>query len=433
MKNARRALWAVAIPLLCLALLGARATLVNLATDVKNVLGPANGGTGAAITPPSSNGDYFCGYHVTGGVAVPMSCTLSGLVARPVTISTDTIIFSDNDEPVEYQGSSAVATGLPTPTTLGNVHFWTLLNNLTTGSGTLVTVTPAGGRTINGSATLAIVQNQECSIAINPSVSTDWLAVCSGNGVGGAVATVFGRVGNVAATSGDYTCAQVTGCGTALPVNPITSSVRSAAWDWSVATSLPLLESPPTTDYYVEYGGPPGQTGCATSSVPPCVTDGNGQGFLSADNWLVGQNIDFQESGQLTTTVAANTCVVISVNADSDLEKGCTSLGAEQNAAAFMFGGTIETADWGCMTASASANQITTSSIAADTNAHVFEIQFNDAVPNVVFKIDGTVACTVTTDLPPSGTVMQHGFYVGGTSVGLYREFAYYIQSGNSW
>jgi hypothetical protein len=100
-----------------------------------------------------------------------------GLVPRPVTISTDTILYSDNNETVEYQGSVAVAVTLPTTATLGNANYFTILSNFTTGSSTAVTITPTTW-TVNGSATLAIAQGQGCRLSIDPSSATNWLGVC---------------------------------------------------------------------------------------------------------------------------------------------------------------------------------------------------------------------------------------------------------------
>ncbi|MGB6200921.1 MAG: hypothetical protein WBF35_15360, partial [Candidatus Acidiferrales bacterium] len=107
-------------------------------------------------TPPSANGEYFCGYSVAGSAAVAPSCWLNSLTPRAVTgtTSTDTILYSDSI--VEYQGSVAVATALPTPATLGNSGFYLKLVNTTSGSATAVTVTAAGSFTFSstGSGTL---------------------------------------------------------------------------------------------------------------------------------------------------------------------------------------------------------------------------------------------------------------------------------------
>jgi hypothetical protein len=103
------------------------------------------------------------------------------------------------------------------------------------------------------------------------------------------------------------------------------------------------------------------------------------------------------------------------------------------NNASFLFGGSLGTTNWQCVTANGSTRAAVDSGVAADTNPHVWEIKFNDAVPNVVFYIDLVPVCTITTPIPVSSTVMQHDFWVGGSMGGLYREFSYYIQSGNTW
>jgi hypothetical protein len=134
-------------------------------------------------TPPTTNGAYICGYQVATNTAVAPTCNLMGLLARSVSgaTSTDTVLFSDNNEPVEYQGSVAVAVALPTPTTLQNTYFWTLLDNLTTGSSTALTITPAGGWTIAGGATFNIPQLFTCRVEVDPLVASNWLPFCGHN------------------------------------------------------------------------------------------------------------------------------------------------------------------------------------------------------------------------------------------------------------
>jgi hypothetical protein len=94
-----------------------------------------------------------------------------------VTISTDTIAYSDNNEMVDYLGSVAVAVTLPTATTLGNANFMTILSNLTTGSSTAVTVTPTTW-TINGlvATPLVILQGQTYTFEVDASSATNWIA-----------------------------------------------------------------------------------------------------------------------------------------------------------------------------------------------------------------------------------------------------------------
>lgn len=114
-----------------------------------------------------------------GNVTITGTLTNPGvaLVGRSYTGTTDTIVSTDNFNTVQYKGASAVATALPTPTTLGNAGFFTILQNITSGSSTAVTVTPATW-TVNGSATLAIAQGRACSFAVDQTTATNWLAIC---------------------------------------------------------------------------------------------------------------------------------------------------------------------------------------------------------------------------------------------------------------
>jgi hypothetical protein len=160
---------------------GAGAGTINTAaqysTPYYSAAGTASTLSGAA--PPTANGTYVVGYVVSGGVAVPPTISQVGVGSRAVlgTTSTDTILYSDNTSRVAYQGSVAVATSLPTPTTLGNSTFAVRLTNNTTGSSTAVTVTPTTLQ-INGASTLVIPQKTSCLITVDVSGSF-WNTDCS--------------------------------------------------------------------------------------------------------------------------------------------------------------------------------------------------------------------------------------------------------------
>jgi hypothetical protein len=130
-------------------------------------------------TPPSTNGKYPVLYNVTSNAAVPPACPQEGMAARGIsgTTATDTILSTDNGIIVDYMGSVNVATVLPTPTTLGNPNFFTVINNGITTSFDTVTVTPTTW-TINGASSLGIDQFQECTIHVDPVNATNWLATC---------------------------------------------------------------------------------------------------------------------------------------------------------------------------------------------------------------------------------------------------------------
>jgi hypothetical protein len=151
---------------------------------------------GGVLTPldsPTTNGNYLVNYNVTGSAAVAPTVRLPGLNGRPVTgtTSTDTVLYSDNNQTIEYTGSVAVATELPNPATLLNGYFYTVIDNLTTGSSTAVTVTPdttPASFTINGATASIIPQYSRCVISVDQSsdatpgdttTATNWLCVCT--------------------------------------------------------------------------------------------------------------------------------------------------------------------------------------------------------------------------------------------------------------
>jgi len=86
-------------------------------------------------------------------------------------------------------------------------------------------------------------------------------------------------------------------------------------------------------------------------------------------------------------------------NTDTTLN-GDTPCATVLKCAMFRYSSVASDTTYKCVTGTGAANTITDSGITADTNFHRFEIQFNDSIPNVVFKIDGAVVCTNTTNLP---------------------------------
>lgn len=82
------------------------------------------------------------------------------------------------------------------------------------------------------------------------------------------------------------------------------------------------------------------------------------------------------------------------------------------NYAAYRYSAATDT-KYQCVTKDNTTQGVTDSGIAADTSAHVFEIIFNDSAPNLVFKIDGSVVCTRTANLPGS---VNLGIIIGGST-----------------
>jgi hypothetical protein len=127
------------------------------------------------ITPPSVNGQYICGYTVTGSAAVAPTCPLVGLAQDQAAGATT--LSSDNNN-VIYNPSSSLAQ--PTPTTLGNANFFDVILF----HATAPTITPSGGWTVslNGAvagATAAPAAYQRCSWVVDQVTSTQWDMDCN--------------------------------------------------------------------------------------------------------------------------------------------------------------------------------------------------------------------------------------------------------------
>lgn len=182
--------------------------------------------TNAVSSGPSSpavQGQYLCGYFPTTGAAVAPTCPQVGMVPRAVTgtTSSDTILYSDNANDVDYQGSVAVAVSLPTPTTLNNPVFITRLINTTSGSATSVTVTST---TLTfqstGSTTLSIAQGQSCLLKVDPS-TTFWQDTCNDLPlIAGANVTITrGQFGPTIATAVGITGVTIAGTANQIAVS----------------------------------------------------------------------------------------------------------------------------------------------------------------------------------------------------------------------
>lgn len=136
----------------------------------------------------------------------------------------------------------------------------------------------------------------------------------------------------------------------------------------------------------------------------------NQAGFASntASDWFSGRNIYWgayikNANADLTNqrfwVGISNTPTPANFNSDTP--------GTTQKIAMFRFSSVVPDTNYQCVTGNASAQTVTNSNIAADVNSHVFEIQMNDAVPNVVFYIDGVQVCTNSATLPGNNVSMS--------------------------
>jgi hypothetical protein len=272
-----------------------------------------NGAGFGGIAAPSVNGTYYCGYAPSGSVAVAPTCWLNSIAPRAVTgtTATDTILYSDMV--VNYQGSVAVATSLPTPGTLGNSGFYARLNNFTSGSATAITVTAAGSFTFasTGSSTLTIAQGAGCALTVDPAGSV-WDDACNDfqSSAGSGIAIARGQFGpTISVTSAPTatvaaalaaTPAQCSGSqfatGIAASGNANCSAIptlnQNTTGNAATATVATALAATPT-----QCSGAQFATGIAASGNANCATPG-GSSFSAATATLFD---DFMSNSAIST------------------------------------------------------------------------------------------------------------------------------------
>lgn len=147
---------------------------------------------------------------------------------------------------------------------------------------------------------------------------------------------------------------------------------------------------------------------------------GNQAGFTDNFNppqWLLGRNLYYSawmknSNADLTNqrfysgvTSLGGGLAAVDSSSNTDNPVGAN---AGQNYAFFRFSSVVPDTKWQCVTSNGTTQTVTNSGITADTNYHKWEIQFNDNIPNIVFSLDGTAACTVTATLPSAVTLTSY-------------------------
>jgi hypothetical protein len=141
---------------------------------------------------------------------------------------------------------------------------------------------------------------------------------------------------------------------------------------------------------------------CAQSSA------GGVAGMNGQPNWPTGSNLLMtQKAG-----ISQNTSIRFRAGFGDAGNLG-SWLGADtlttSNYAAFRFSTSASDAHFKCETGDGAAVTVGDSGITPVVNTlYLLTVQFNDAVPNVVFSINGTVVCTNTTHLPTASTSLRY-------------------------
>jgi len=171
-----------------------------------------------------------------------------------------------------------------------------------------------------------------------------------------------------------------------------------------------------------------------TTSLPPFIHNWGSGWVMGQLALLTGKNIHSYHLGRIEGTGLTTTTRVWVGISDGTTNSGSGSDTPAGKFAMFRYSHNAGDTNWKCITSDGSTLTVTDSGVAADTNPHTFEIQFNDSTPNVVFSIDGSVVQTITTHLPGNGVLVRRGWAVdGGSSLNDFAEYAFYVQQDPTW
>lgn len=133
-----------------------------------------------SIINTAGPGQFLVGYFPTTSSGVAPSVLQVGLAVRSLsgTTSADTVLYSDNNNTIVHQDSNNNATSLPTPTTLNNPNFFTEIDSVQATTNN-VTLTPAGGFTVNGNASSVLPRGTICRESVDTVTSNNWLQLCT--------------------------------------------------------------------------------------------------------------------------------------------------------------------------------------------------------------------------------------------------------------
>ncbi len=416
-------------------------------------LGLGAGGTGLTATTQSAN-TVWSG-PPSGAAAAP---TFRNLVANDLfsavnnqTGTTYTVVAGDQAKLITISNAAAIAVTLPQATGSFGSGWFAFFEDR--GAGT-ATITPTTS-TIDGATSLALTQNQGVCIF---SDGTNYFTGCRGTGGGGGGTTINVNGAALAGTTGNLsnsTPAAPTNTPGGINVtwqkdsgSPSTnvsgyllgavprpaSKRRWAALQGGVSGSggvLGALESAVQTS--------PGAAAGWTSTSQPentpygtVATIGSNAGIEAANSneWGIATNIHFEMKFKLDTTSSVRMWAGIAGTVLA------TMLGSDtpaQNFAALRFSTVASDTTFKCVTGNGTTTTVVDTTIAPGTSFHVVQIDFNDAVPNVSFTLDGTSRCSspITTTLPTQGTAVEWlgGVQTEAAASATFRHTTTYMES----
>jgi hypothetical protein len=125
------------------------------------------------------------------------------------------------------------------------------------------------------------------------------------------------------------------------------------------------------------------------------------------DIWMWGKGLYWH--GYFKVTDTDNIRWWAGLPTDIDFGGFGTSATPAGHYAAFRYDTSVPDSNFKCVTNNNTTAEVNDSSVAGDTNGHLFEIVENAGV-SIVFKIDGATVCTNSSKVPSSTNTVRQGF-----------------------
>lgn len=270
------------------------------------------------------------------------------------------------------------------------------------------------------------------------------------HGNGGTDVSSPGASGNVLTSTGtNWASSPPSGGGGGIPSTG-TPNPKARRWSYCASSGQTAIGGSLSCvgeSIFTSNGGSPAVTGpfCAAGSCSPFPTaapyaystweNTASAGYNGSLTWGTGQNIYYASKVGTSSITVTNMRIRFGLGTWTNVATIVT--GDTQptlQMASFRFSKAVPDTDWICEAANGTA-EVTADSgvaVAADT-PYVLEIKFNDSVPNIVYSINGSSVCTLTSDLPLSSKSLRMGAGMAGASTSGWGIFTawHYIEADN--
>lgn len=344
--------------------------------------------------------------------------TVSPFGGTNVQTTNYTILSGDAGKNVVANDASAIQFLLPSSPP--SATFSVFIENI--GAGTL-TLNP-NGKTLDGSGSnLSITTNSGVY------VSTDGTNYFTERGMGGG-----GGFANPMTTLGDIITGGSSGTPTRLGIgstgNVLTVSAGAPAWsapsgggtafqntqrlttvsaDGFTTTLQQVGDNIHLTDIGTPAAQPATATTCAAIEYPPAGGPGQLAVISNTSNYVTGRHLKLLFDMYITTTGDDFTWIMLTELPGNILTYGRSLTPAASSGTNYVgfrcnnrSGSSTETT-WQAACGDGVSDTATSTGVTQDTSAHRFVIVMDDATPQVLYYIDGSLVATNTTTIPAAG------------------------------